>query len=154
MNEPGTYRSHLTPDISSSSSISSYISPANESETAIEASSDDDDDDVTPPATPTDFSAQVSDLNSHSKDHRRLSSLCLDIREACETRGTNADIKRACRWLLERDGVPQKLRMILWEQLLRDDMQGVDDDGEGDGEGALAALRRTSADPVVSSLAR
>jgi hypothetical protein len=68
-----------------------------------------DDDDDTPPATPTTFVAQARNI-TNSKDHRRLSSLCLDIRDAAETRGTNRDIRKACKWLLNRDGVPQRLR--------------------------------------------
>ena len=135
----------------------------------------------TPPATPTTFAAQARDIsnNSPSNDHRRLSSLCLDIRDAAETRGTNGDIRSACKWLLNREGVPQRLRGILWEQLLR----GRKEDGEGEGSSGedgddecsdeecgsldggivdgvkrarvMGVWRRTSADPeVVGRLCR
>lgn len=96
----------------------------------------DEEDGNTPPATPTTFAAQARDIDhGNGKDHRRLSSLCLDIREAAETRGTNGDIRRACQWLLNREGVPQRLRGILWEQLLRG-REGV----EGEGEFFLSSL--------------
>jgi hypothetical protein len=71
---------------------------------------DSDIDSDTPPATPTTFAAQARDISSNSNDHRRLSSLCLDIRDAAESRGTNGDIRKACKWLLNREGVPQRLR--------------------------------------------
>ena len=114
-------RSHtLDQPLHPSSSSSDHVRDAN-----------DDPDSDTPPATPTTFAAQARDIsnNSPSNDHRRLSSLCLDIRDAAETRGTNGDIRSACKWLLNREGVPQRLRGILWEQLLR----GRKEDGEREG---------------------
>ena len=75
-------------------------------------------DDDTPPATPTTFTAQARHLHNNTNntgdDHRRLSSLCLDIREAAESRGgfVNRDVRRACIWLLNREGVPQRLRWV------------------------------------------
>lgn len=142
---------------------------------------DQEDDNDTPPATPTTFAIQARNINNNSKDHRRLSSLCLDIRDAAETRGTNKDIRKACKWLLNREGVPQRLRTILWEQLLRGsdgyggDCSGEDgDDEHSEDEGdedvtldggivdgvrgagqVMGVWRRTSADPeVVDRLCR
>ena len=156
MEDPDSYRAALATE-SDYDSDDEATPPATESNFS--------DDEVTPPATPTDFAAQVFALPEQYPssavgppkrpslaDHRRLSDLCLSIREAYENRGMNGDIKKACKWLLNRDNVPQRLRTILWEQLLR---KGVGDANSGTDEEfgkELADLRRTSADPTMYEL--
>ena len=112
-----------------------------------------DDDANQAPAPETDFAAQASELSWNQggrQDFRRLSSLCLDLQETCEEYGSNRDIRQACRLLLNRDGVPQRLRSMLWSQLLRSNASGSDADDEDEEDDV--ARRASAPNPTVRDL--
>ena len=103
-----------------------------------------------------DFASEAEELTwSYEDGHldgweglQDLTSLCLDIRERCEKGGATKNAKRACKILLNKENVPQRMRDLLWQQLLRKDMGEIDSDNEDESNSHV--WRRTTADPVAS----